>query len=158
MKLLRILRLDASDEQVFERVAGAGEWAVTGGFAFLHDDTASLSGKRLQAFRNGFLGLTSFGWATLVEVAEIDAEEYAAAEQALAAHLVAEYGAPDLATALPAAREELAYAASLCEAETHTLLSLSREFDDEGNVVESLRIVRPASGADHASVRLFGPE
>ena len=157
MKLLRTLRLDHSDEQVFERSAVAGEWAVTGGFAFMHDDEASLAGKRLQAFRNGFLGLGSFGWATLVEVAELDADEYAAAERLLAEHLVADYGAPDVDTALPAAREELAYAASLCEAEPHTLLALTREFDDDGGIVESLRVVRKPDGAEHTGVRLFGP-
>ena len=74
-RLLRTLRLDSSDEQVFERSAGAGEWAVPGGFAFMHDTAETLAGKRLQAFRNGFLGLASFGWATLVEIAELDDDE-----------------------------------------------------------------------------------
>lgn len=157
MKLLRTLRLDNSDEQVFERTASAGEWAVTGSFAFMQDDEASLTAKRLQAFRNGFLGLGSFGSASLVEIAELDAAEYAQAERSLAEHLVAEYGAPDVATALPAAREELAYAASLCEAESHTVLALTREFDDEGDIIESLRVVRAASGAEHTGVKLFGP-
>jgi len=158
MKLLRTLRLDASDEQVFERSAAPGEWAVTGGFAFMQATPETLSAKRLQAFRNGFLGLGSFGWATLVEVAELDADEYAQAERTLAAHLVDEYGAPNVETALPAASEELAYAASLCDAEPHTVLALTREFDADGGIVESLRVVRRGSGAEHAGLRLFGPE
>ena len=156
LRLLRTLRFDGSDEQVFERAAGAGEWAVPAAFAFLDDDDTTLTGRRLQAFRNGFLGLSSFGWATLVEVAELDEDEYAAAERSLARHLVMEYGAPDVATALPAAREELAYTQSLCEAEPHTVLT--REFDaEQGAIVESLRVVTRDAG-DHAGVKLFGPE
>lgn len=158
MKLLRTLRLDGSDEQTFERAAGAGEWAVPGAFAFLDDDEQSLHGPRLQAFRNGFLGLSSFGWCTLVEVAELSEAEYAQAEQDLARHLVTEYGAPGVHTALPAAREELEYTQSLCEAEPHTVLTLTREFDPEqGAIVESLRVVTRNAG-DHGQVRLFGPE
>ena len=105
MRMLRTLRLDASDALVFPRAAEPGEWAVPGGFAFWDDTPGHLTGKRLQAFRGGFLGLGSFGWSTLVEVAECDeaAREHALA--AMAAHILAEYAAPDLAAARAAEAE-----------------------------------------------------
>ncbi len=79
IRLPRTLRLDPSDGIVFSRAAEPGEWAVPGGFAFWDEDPASMSGKRRQAFRAGFLGLGGFGWSTLVEVAEASAAARAAA-------------------------------------------------------------------------------
>ena len=57
MKLPRTVRFDQSDSQVYETAAGDGEWAVPGGFAFADDSAETLTGKRRQAFANGFLGL-----------------------------------------------------------------------------------------------------
>jgi len=130
MKLPRTLRLDASDSVIFERAAAPGEWAVPGGFAFWDCDPAALPGKQRQAFRAGFLGLASFGWSTLVEVAEASAAEQAAALASLAAHIAAAHGAPDAAAARAAAAEELAFAASLCEHPLGTVLALSRSQED----------------------------
>jgi len=152
-RLLRIIRLDGSDASVFERSANAGEWAVTGGFMFLDDDDTSLSGKRLQAFRNGLLGISSFGWATLAEVATLTEDEFDTATKDLAAQFVRFMGAPDLATALPAARDELLYAASVCEHEPGTLIALSREIGDDG-ITENLHVVRPNAG-DHDSLKIW---
>lgn len=129
MSLLpRTLRLDASDGVVFPRAAEPGEWAVPGGFCFWDDDD-SLAGKRRQAFRAGFLGLGSFGWSTLVEVAEAPTEARLAAKAALASHLRAEYGAPEDG-ADAAAEDELAFAASLCAGHAPgTVLALERRFE-----------------------------
>ena len=73
MKLLRTIRLDASDSFVFERAAEPGEWAVSGAFAFAHCDQAQLQGKARAAFRAGFLGLGSLGRSTLVQIVVGDA-------------------------------------------------------------------------------------
>ena len=74
-KLLRAISLDASDTYVFERAAAAGEWVVSGAFMFWDSDARSLEGRAKQAFRAGFLGLTSFGWSTLAVVVDAtDAE------------------------------------------------------------------------------------
>ncbi len=137
-KLPRTLRLDASDRVVFERAAEPGEWAVPGGFCFWDDDPDALSGKRRQAFRAGFLGLASFGWSTLVEVAEASAAERDAAVAALAAHILERYGAPDPVAARAAAEEEVAFAASLCVHPVGTVLALSRVVED-GAVRERFR-------------------
>ncbi|MFQ5763830.1 MAG: DUF6505 family protein, partial [Rhodospirillales bacterium] len=69
MRFPRTIRLDESDRRVFERAAEPGEWAIPGTFVFADADPATLSGKARQAFAHGFLGLESFGWSTLVEVA-----------------------------------------------------------------------------------------
>ncbi len=110
MRLPRVIRLDASDTRIFERAAEPGEWAVSGAFAFADAEPATLTGKRRPAFANGFLGTTSFGRATLVEVAEIDEASHADVIQRLALHFITDYGAPDLEAALPAARDEVAFA------------------------------------------------
>jgi len=138
MKLPRTIRLDPSDTVVFERAAAPGEWAVPGGFAFWDEDAAALTGKRKQAFRAGFLGVASFGWSTLVEVAEAGAEDHAAALELLAAHIRREYGAPDDIAARAAAAEELAFAASLCDHAVGTVLALARSIEN-GEIRERFR-------------------
>ena len=65
MKLLRTIRLDASDTFVFDVPAEAGDWAVSGAFVFWDKDAANLAGKARAAFRSGFLGVKSLGWSTL---------------------------------------------------------------------------------------------
>jgi hypothetical protein len=137
-KLPRTLRLDPSDTLIYDPAAAPGEWAVPGGFAFWDEDVAALSGKRRQAFRGGFLGLGSFGWSTLVEVAEASAEDRAAAVAALAAHIRAHLGAPDDAAAMAAAEEEIAFAESLCDYAPGTILALART-EEEGEVRERFR-------------------
>lgn len=125
-RLPRTLRLDPSDTVIFAQAAEPGEWAVPGGFAFWDEDPATLSGKRRQAFRGGFLGLGSFGWSTLVEVAAATPAERAAAVAALAAHLRAHHRAPDDAAAQAAAEEEISFAETLCDHPPGTVLALTR--------------------------------
>ncbi len=136
------IRLDQSDTHVFERAAEPGEWAIPGSFAFADAESDSLEGKRLQAFRHGFLGLRSFGRSTLVEIGEIADEEFEIMVNALALHFVARYGAPEAKTALPTAEAEAEFAAGLCEYEPHTLLAVEREFGADG-IVERFKVVRP---------------
>lgn len=136
----RTIRMDASDAHVFEPAAEPGEWAITGTFAFAADTPDQLSGKRRQAFRNGFLGTTSFGWSTLAAVAPISEAEYAATIARLADHLLDNYGAPDRDAALAAAREEAGFAASLCDHPVNTVITIERDFTEEG-IVENFRTV-----------------
>lgn len=138
MKLPRTIRLDPSDLVVFDRAAEPGEWAVPGGFAFWDEDPATLTGKRRQEFRAGFLGLASFGFSTLVEVADATPEQREAAVAALAARILSAYGAPDLAAARAAAAEEIGFAASLCDHPPGTVLALTRMVED-GAVRERFR-------------------
>lgn len=150
----RVVRLDNSDERVYEPVARPGEWAVPGAFAFVDTDVAGLADKARQAFRHGFLGTESFGWTTLVQVDEISVFEYLGVIERLAAHLVEKHGAPDAATARAAAEEEADFAASICNHPRHTLLALERTLGPEG-VEESFRVVQPPSGLDHERVKIW---
>lgn len=156
-RFLRAVRLDASDTQVYERVARPGEWAVPGTFAFWDTNPSRLTGKAKQAFANGFLGTESLGWTTLVEVDAISAGELEAVLDRLARYFIEHWGAPDYAAAMEVAREEAAFAASLCDQPVHTLLAMVREVSEEG-IVENFRVVPPPSAIDHSKVRLWGPD
>jgi hypothetical protein len=151
MRFPRTIRLDASDEHVFERAAGPDEWAVSGAFAFADLDPAQLGGKAYQAFRSGFLGTRSFGRASLVAIGEIEERELDGVIDALAAHLLERYGAPSMEAARAAARAEAEFAISLCEHRINTLLAVERAFGPEG-IVERFRVIRPQGPAGHARI------
>lgn len=157
MRFPRVVRLDDSDSRVYEKLAVPGEWAVPGSFVFVNVDPDSLSGKQQEAFCRGFLGTTSFGWGTLVMVDEIDDQEYQTVIERLADHFVRHYGAPDREAALAAAREEVGFAASLCDHEIHTLLALERKVEGD-TIVENFRVVRPPSTIDHNGVKVWAVE
>lgn len=146
MKLLRTIRLDPSDTFVFDRAAEPGEWAVSGAFVFWNTDPDALQGKARTAFRAGFLGVTSLGWSTLVQIVEASDDDRAALVETLAGQLVAHFGAPDLAAARGAAEEEVAFAASLCNQPADTLIAVHRGVED-GAVREAFRTLRPREGA-----------
>ena len=159
LKLLRTIRLDPSDTFVFARAAEAGEWAVPGSFMFMGADVEAMEPKERAAFRSGFLGTSSFGWSTLAIVTlatEADREEITAL---LAASLMRELGAPDMATARVAAQEEIAFAASLCDHPVQTLVAVHRSFED-GEMKERFRTLVPRAealgpGAGQGGFRAF---
>ena len=158
-KLLRTLRLDPSDTFVFERAAEPGEWAVPGSALFWGADPGEMPAKLRAAFRSGFLGLGSFGFSTLVEVASIEPRERAALAESFAEALVAQFGAPE-AEASQVARGELAFAESLCDHEPGTVIAMRRTLAG-GEIREQFRTLhrrdRTAAGADrlHAFARAF---
>jgi hypothetical protein len=145
VKLLRTIRLDPSDTFVFAQAAEPGEWAVSGGFVYFNADPDQLSGKARAAFRAGFLGVTSLGWSTLVQIVEASESDRAALVEALAAQLVARFGAPDLAAARTAAEEEVAFAASLTDHPPDMLIAVHRVHDN-GAIRETFRTLRPREG------------
>jgi hypothetical protein len=63
----------------------------------------------------------------------------------LAKRLVERFGAPDLAIARPAAEEEIAFAASLCNHPKGMLAAVSRKFED-GAIRETFRTLTPGAG------------
>jgi len=145
MKLLRTIRLDASDTFVFEKAAEPGEWAVSGAFAFWNRDAASLEGKARSAFRSGFLGVSSLGWSTLVQIVAANDKDRRDIVDTLARQLVSGFGAPTIEDALAAAEEEVAFVESLCSQPQDTLVAVHRTFED-GAVKESFRTLRPRNG------------
>jgi hypothetical protein len=154
MKLLRTIRLDPSDTFVFDPPAEPGEWAVSGAFAFWNGDPTKLEGKARSAFRSGFLGVTSLGWSTLVQIVEASEADRAGLVEALARQLVGRFGAPDKQTAIAAAEDEIAFAESLCSQPQDTLIAVHRTCED-GNVRETFRTLRPREGARPARAFSF---
>jgi Family of unknown function (DUF6505) len=146
MKLLRTIRLDASDTFVFEKAAEPGEWAVSGVFAFWDRDPATLEGKARSQFRSGFLGIESLGWSTLVQIVEASEDDRLAAIDILAKQLVVNFGAPTVKDAAAAAEEEITFAESLCSQPKDMLVAVHRTYDG-GEVRESFRTLRPRDGA-----------
>jgi hypothetical protein len=60
----------------------------------------------------------------------------------LAAHLLADFGAPSEADATAAAEEEFAFAASLCDHPPDILIAVHRTVEN-GEIRESFRTLRP---------------
>jgi len=145
LKLLRTIRLDASDTFVFETAAEPGEWAVSGAFVFWNRDAASLQGKIRTAFRSGFLGVSSLGWSTLVQIVEASEEDRRVVIESLARQLMTHFGAPTVDDATAAAEEEITFSESLCDQPLDTLIAVHRSFE-KGAVRESFRALRPRNG------------
>ena len=154
MKLLRTIRLDASDTFVFDAAAEPGEWAVSGAFAFWNKDPGTLDGKARAAFRGGFLGVRSLGWSTLVQIVEATEAERTHLVELLAEQLVRHFGAPTIAEAKAAAEEEVAFAQSLCTVPQDGIIAVHRSYED-GAVREAFRTLRPRDGNKPARVFSF---
>nr|WP_244561290.1 DUF6505 family protein [Bradyrhizobium canariense] len=148
VNLLRTIQLDASDSFVFEKPAAAGEWAISGAFAFVGSNAANLQGKARTAFRAGFLGLSSLGRSTLAQIVEANETERLSVVEALAVQLAAGFGAPDLLTARLAAEEEVAFVASLCHHPPGVLVAVTRRLE-HGVIREVFRTLRPREGTGH---------
>jgi len=155
--LLRTVQLDKSDQHAYPVAAEPGEWAVPGSFLFADLEPDSLTGKRRVAFTGGWVGVDSLGFSTFVEIVACDAADLDQAALKLARHFVERFGAPDLEVALPVAREEVDYAASLCTEKAHTLLALQRSHEAAG-IRESFRVIRPERAPDHAPIWSIEPD
>ncbi|MDH3639226.1 MAG: DUF6505 family protein [Gammaproteobacteria bacterium] len=145
-KLLRAVRLDDSDLEVFEVTAEPGEWMVPGGFEFLSSADLNLGGKQKQAFHSGFLGVRTFGRATLAAITLASEGDFNNAVQQLTENLFVHCGAPDRAAAAKAAMEEVRFAESLCAYDENTLIAVERELTEDG-VSERFKRFIP-TGAD----------
>jgi len=137
-KLLKTIRFDESDENVFHNAAPQQEWAISCAFQFCDHQWDELDGKTRQAFTNGFLGLGSFGYATFGCVANITGSALAETEMVLAKYIFENYRAPDLQSALDAARQEIAYTSQLCaDVPENTVFAVKREFSMDGRIKEA---------------------
>jgi hypothetical protein len=143
MQFARVIRLDESDDNVFETAADAGDWAISGAFEFSDWTEDRLKGKSRQAFANGWLSLDGFGRATFVAVSPITEPEYAALAARLAQHFVDAYGAPSVEAALSVAEEELNQMRDMCEDHApNTMFVVERTLEDVG-VREKFRVIAP---------------
>jgi len=159
MKFARTIRFDNSDDNVFAQAAQPGEWAVSGAFAFTDFPPDALIGKERQAFANGFLGLGSFGRATFVVTTTITPEQMEHAESVLARHLLEQYGAPNMAAALEAAREETAFIRDLCvETQPGMVFAVSRSVNEAGEIAEAFRLIERPKTAPLVPTQIWGVE
>jgi len=159
MKFARTIRFDNSDDNVYAEAAQPGELAVSGAFAFMEVPPDALIGKERQAFANGFLALSSFGRSTFVTAATITPEQLEAVEGSLARHLISGYGAPNLAAALEAAREETAFILDLCaEVRPGVVFAVSRSLNAAGEIEESFRMIERPSTAPLVPTQIWGIE
>ena len=149
MKLARTIRFDPSDLTVFPRAADEGEWALVGTFCFAGLNEVDINGKVKQAFSNGFLGLQSLGFSTLVSVVKLKAGDLDRIESRLCKIFMTEFGAPNKADAMSAVSEEITFMAELCAAhKTGTLLAVQRSLGSDG-IRESFRsLPKPDSCAE----------
>ena len=152
--LARAIHFDESDMNIFHTPARTGEWCISGGFEFSNWSQGDLTGKAKQAFTNGWLGLETFGRVSVVAITKIEDHEVAALTDALAAHFVSHYGAPDVTAASGVAADEIAQMSELCaDQDPNTLLMVTRELTEAG-VKESYRIIAPQSaGLDQFAIR-----
>jgi hypothetical protein len=151
--LARAIHFDESDTNIFHTPARTGEWCISGGFEFSNWSEGDLTGKARQAFTNGWLGLETFGRVSVVAITKVETHELDVLTDALAAHFVSHYGAPDVAAARGVASDEIAQMTALCEdQDPNTLLMVSRELTESG-VKEGYRIIAPQSaGLDQFAI------
>lgn len=153
LRLLRAIRLDASDERVFPAAAGEGEWLVTGTPLWAGVDPETLDPKGRLAFAQGFLGIASFGFASLAAGGPIDPAELEELRLSLADRLIERVGAPDRSAALSAASELLEDALTLArDLAPGALLAIERRRDPQtGELRERIRRLEAPPGL-HARV------
>ena len=75
MKFARTIRFDKSDLNIFPVAAEEGELALVGTFSFSNIQSQDLKGKVKQAFSNGFIGCSSFGYSTLVSLVKVNEDD-----------------------------------------------------------------------------------
>jgi hypothetical protein len=115
-KLLRAVRLDDSDDHVFRScgAATAGEWVVSGGYATCDFDRAPQCDPPCHC-ESSFIALASRRRCSIAEVVEATEPELEEHVEALAWHLVRQWGAPSLEAARAVAEEEVRHTAEVCE-------------------------------------------
>ena len=155
IKVLRTIRFDSSDDNVFVTPAGPDEIALSGAFAFAGIGKEEITGKTRQAFANGFLALPGLGRATFVAVGEADENEISGALEALAELFMEDYAAPDIIAARQAAHDEIGFARELAEGKSlNTLLTVHRTLTDEGAIHEEYREITPP-GQERPHTRIW---
>lgn len=155
MNFARVIRMDESDLNVFHTAAEPGEWAIPGTFAFSNWSEDDLTGKSRQEFAHGWLGLESFGRASVVAVTSITEAERAALVEILAFHFTEAWGAPHIDAARPVAEEEIAHMAQMCSDQAeNTLMVIERELTETG-VKDRFRLI-PPQGASLEAFAVHG--
>jgi hypothetical protein len=115
-KLLRAVRLDDSDENVFRGCGAArdGEWVVSGGYAVCAFDSAPRCDPPCHC-ESSFVALGSRARCSIAEVVETTELQVEEQIEALAWHLVKTWNAPSWEAARELAEEEVRHTSEVCE-------------------------------------------
>ena len=89
MKFARTIRFDKSDLNIFPVAAEEGELALVGTFSFNNIQNEDLKGKVKQAFSNGFIGCSSFGYSTLVSLVTVNEDDLINLQYSLGQYFIA---------------------------------------------------------------------
>ena len=137
-KLLRAVRLDDSDDQVFRACGAAreGEWLVTGGYAVCDFENAPRCNPSCHCHAS-FVAVGSRARCSIAEVAEVSAEDLEAQIDVLAWHLVKDWGAPSWEAARAVAEEEVRHTADVCETlDPEVWITVKRERRADGAAID----------------------
>ena len=158
MKFAKTIRFDKSDLNIFPLASEEGELAVVGTFNFYNLKQDDLKGKVKQAFSNGFMGCTTFGYSTLVSLVNIKEKELQQLKTNLGKFLIDNFGAPSREIAERAANEEINFMLDLCKNhEIGSLLSLSRTWETDG-IYEKFRNLPKADSCAEQKIWTFVDE
>ena len=158
MKFAKTIRFDKSDLNIFPLASEEGELAVVGTFNFYNLKQDDLKGKVKQAFSNGFMGCTTFGYSTLVSLVNINEKELQQLKTNLGKFLIDNFGAPSREIAERAANEEINFMLDLCKNhEIGSLLSLSRTLETDG-IKEKFRNLPKADSCAEQKIWTFVDE
>lgn len=158
MKFAKTIRFDKSDLNIFPLASEEGELAIVGTFNFYNLKQDDLKGKVKQAFSNGFMGCTTFGYSTLVSLVNIKEKELQQLKTNLGKYLIDNFGAPSQEMAEEAANEEINFMLDLCKNhEIGSLLSLSRTWENDG-IKEKFRNLPKADSCAEQKIWTFVDE
>ena len=158
MKFAKTIRFDKSDLNIFPLASEEGELAIVGTFNFYNLKQDDLKGKVKQAFSNGFMGCTTFGYSTLVSLVNIKEKELQQLKTNLGKFLIDNFGAPSQEMAEEAANEEINFMLDLCKNhEIGSLLSLSRTCETDG-IKEKFRNLPKADSCAEQKIWTFVDE
>jgi hypothetical protein len=137
-KFLRAVRLDNSDDQIYQATGtvAEGEWLVSGGYAVCDLAHGFRCAPRCHC-DDSFLHLTSGARCTIAEVAEIEDAVVDELIDGLTQHLVLNWKAPNLEAARTVAEEEVRYTLDLCEPfSTDVWITVKRSPNPEGKGID----------------------
>ena len=137
-KLLRAVRLDDSDEHVFRGCGAAkdGEWGVSGGHAVCDFDSAPRCDPPCHC-GSSFAAVGSRARCSIAEVVEVSETDLETQADALAWHLVKDWGAPSWEAARGVAEEEIRHTSEVCETlAPEVWITVKRERRPDGAALE----------------------
>lgn len=141
-KLLRAVRLDDSDEQVFRACGAAtdGEWVTTAGFAVCDFERAPRCEPACHC-QDSFMSIASRARCTIAEVVEVSEAELEAHVDAFAWQLVRGWSAPSFEAARALAEDEVRHTAEVCETlAPEVWITVKRERRPDGNLDEQYSV------------------